>query len=174
MPPNDGQDGIVLGPGNEVTNVPQNERLLALIQQAPVWETEKALRLSQFLQEYPGNVPLGKHVALVALAMQAGPQAVQLSLLDYATFDENLERGLGPVLENMFEAEDEPGNRALAAGNSPDAQDKVNITVMPFQIFYRRVPVNGIGLLVETFVPAGADQAQNVRHFILGVAPAFS
>ncbi|HZR40429.1 MAG TPA: hypothetical protein VFB12_09960 [Ktedonobacteraceae bacterium] len=172
----DEQCEIILGPGNEVTDVPQNERLLALIREAPVWGTEKVLKLSQFLQGYPGTLSTGKHVALVALAMQAGPPSAQLSLFDYQSvnwweeFFESVESGG----EDKGEAEDENNNRALVAGNNPAARENVDTALLSFQIFYRRVPVNGIGLFVETFVPVGVDQAQNARHFILGVAPALS
>ncbi len=165
MPSNDEQGGIVLGPGNQVSNVPQNERLLALIEEAPVWETEKVLKLSQFLQAYPGNVPAGKHVALVALAMRGGQQAMEDALTDY--WDE-----LREILTTGDKNEDEAVSTAAIVADSPVVAGRMDMSRASLQLFYRRVPVNGIGLLVETFEILYENQVVKTQHFILGVAPA--
>ncbi|HLZ60294.1 MAG TPA: hypothetical protein VKR06_25380 [Ktedonosporobacter sp.] len=140
---------IVLGPGNEIVSDPQNEQLLALLLQFPIWEPDQVLKLAQFYQAYPGNASLGKHVALVALATQAGPQVAQQALQDYIDWEE-----LGEV---------------ITSGSNYDAATEANES---FRVFYRRVPVNGIGLLVETFLSTDKEKVESSRHFILGIAPA--
>ncbi len=151
------QDGIVLGPGNEIRPVPQNDPLLQELYRTHPLQVDQLLKLARFYEVYPGVAPLGKHSALVGLATQAGPQAVRQAFTDYGflDLDEAWEYAVG--LGHDY-ANDDPGDKPAAA-------------IVSIKISIRQMVVNGIGLLIETFVSIDENSVESVRHFILGVAP---
>ena len=168
------QEGIALGPGNEVKDVPQNEPLLRLLsEKTDPLQVDQLLKLAQFYEAYPGTAPLGKHNALVGLATQAGPQVVLQAFADYGVVEEGIEWA-----STFDQPGDERGDRvSLAAGvpstvDESNTPDRADATVVSFQISIRQVSVNGIGLLVETFDSIDVNKVERARHFILGVAPA--
>ncbi len=151
IPEYDGQ--IKLGPGNEITD-PQ---LIKLLNDQPPLKLDELLQASQFLQKYPGNAPLGQHLALVGLAMERGPKVVHAALAGYDDFEEGAEYAIRG-------SNDDPRNE-------PD----------PFDVFIRRqpvkgsilgLPIDGLALLVETFISLNEDNTPDIeKHFIIGVIP---
>ncbi len=105
------QDGIVLGPGNEIRPVPQNDPLLQELYRTHPLQVDQLLKLARFYEVYPGVAPLGKHSALVGLATQAGPQAVRQAFTDYGFLD------LDEAIEYAT-TWDRPGDEP---GDKPDA-----------------------------------------------------
>ncbi len=150
---------IVTGPGGLLPPVPENEELLQVIGETPPLEPAALLKIAESYKQYPTNVSLGNHLALLALATRDKEQVVQEAFAEYAT------DWLQDVIEDGSEV------ARLLPVDDPDAPEgaKARFTI---DLAVRLVKVSGIGLLIETAtIQSFPDEKTEVGHFIIGVNP---
>jgi hypothetical protein len=141
---------IAFGPGGQILDVPENRELLEILERTPALPAEELIELGNFYRGYPTNVPLGDHIVLVGLATAEGQRFPIKNTLS----------GYGEFLDQLEDA---------AAGGVDDEGREDSLFS---RILIRRVPVAGIGLLVETL--SGRRSSGTVLNFsfVIGVAPA--
>ena len=150
---------IVTGPGGLLPPVPENEELLQVSGETPPLEPAALLKIAESYKQYPTNVSLGNHLALLALATRDKEQVVQEAFAEYAT------DWLQDVIEDGSEV------ARLLPVDDPDAPEgaKARFTI---DLAVRLVKVSGIGLLIETAtIQSFPDEKTEVGHFIIGVNP---
>jgi len=162
---------LVLGFGGLILdNRKENQELLCELQEKirPLGP-EELLMIAQLYKKYPTNLPTGNHLALLSQTSGFGPQSPGQKLFsEYAQLDlwDNFEDSNDGLANNpRHEATDpgEPPPFIFARLNEGDDPKVIQLEV-------RRVPVQGIELLVETLTVAKNDVKVS-QHYIIGVAP---
>jgi|SRR5579864_32099 len=138
---------IVFGPGGQIRNVEQNKMLLDELPKTPVLSPEELLRLAKFYEAYPTGVPLGNHLALLALATRDGERVLRKVFTEYSN--------PGDPAEDIAE-----GTRMY---REPPEEDTVLLSV-------RRTLFSGIGLLIET-LDFETDSGTKSLHYVIAVSP---
>ena len=147
MPRADQEQQIVFGPGGQIRNVQQNKMLIDQLLEKPALAPEELLRLAKFYKAYPTGVPLGNHLALLALAARDGGQVSQIVFSEYNDAGDSTEDAGEHIREYHEPAEDEA----------------VLLSV-------RRTLFSGIELLIET-LEFKSDSGDERLHYIIAVSP---
>ncbi len=156
------QGSIVLGPGGQLADVPENRELLRHLQEAPELTSEELLRLAEFYKAYPTNAALGNHLAQVALTkLERHRGAKGYRTLQKIVFGEHFEAA--DVIEDSAKA---IGNVFTSGGVTNDEGSE---DFDDFRLFVRHLAAEG--LLIETI--SGKDDGKEVNYnFIIGFSPA--
>lgn len=154
---------ILIGPGGQLPDVPENHELLSRLQEAPELTAEDLLRLAEFYKAYPTNAPLGDHLALVALTKRERHRGAKgYRALQKIVFSQHYE--VADVIEDSAEA---IGNIFTSSGGVTNDEGREDFG--DFRLFIRHLPAEG--LLVETL--SGKDDGKEVNYnFVIGFSPA--
>lgn len=140
------QELIVFGPGGQILDVQQNMELLEQLKKVPL-SPEELLELAKFYKSFETTVPLGNHLALLALAAREGEQVSRKIFTEYSD--------PGDPAEDIAE-----GTRMY---REPPEEDTVLLSV-------RRTLFSGIGLLIET-LDFETDSGTKSLHYVIAVSP---
>jgi hypothetical protein len=161
---------LVLGFGGLILdNRKENQDVLRDLQEKiPPLGPDELLVIAKLYKKYPTNMPVGNHFALLSQGKRFGPQWDQELFTEYAQFNvwDNFEDSNDGLANNPRHEASDPGEvppfvfARLNEGDDPKV----------IQLEVRRVPVQGVELLVETLTIAKNDVKVS-QHYIIGVAP---
>ncbi len=193
------QELIVLGPGGLILDdKPQNQGLLGQLKEEPALQPNELLKLADYFKAYPTGVPLGNHLALLALATQEGEPVSQKVFPEYVEYyndtsedikdgavekkertddlvvrlfarNEDEVQGITPVIDlRIKKGKPELDRRLHLALDAQVLRVARDPDVVRLSVHW--VPVSGIGLLIET-LDIEADPGAMSLNQVIGVSP---
>jgi hypothetical protein len=140
---------IAFGPGGLIrADEPANRELLAQIDTTLPLSPEYLLKLAAFYVEYPTNVPLGNHLALIALTKLVNDSYIHQVLISRTS------PAAIASLQDFFE---DLWDGGIDESKEPPFVGEPDVWSIPF---------SGVGLLIETGI-----RDTKGKYYAIGVGP---